>query len=489
MSRQRTIYFDDARHYYLYVYEPPLRLEDAVVPVDQLAGTGVDTFVYGVACRGLFYPSKVGGLCFAHDRPFTEEYGVAFWRALSNLESLINRGVDPLQLLVDRAHERGLEFIASLRIGDNPEIDAYRLSRGGRGLAAPEVRDFLFALVEELLTYEIDGLELDFAAWPAIDWFFQPDEAAENAGLLTDWVGQVADAVGRSGPDRCLGARILPHEAMNEERGLAVRDWLARGHLDFAVPLCYYPSVLDPDLPLDWIIEAAHASDAAVYGFLHPDRSDGTRDFDPRAYATTDMLRAAAANYVDRGVDGLYTWFMPWPLGPEQRSFLQEMADFEALQGGDKQYCLRRRNPDTAALGYDAPLPVEVPYGQPHHLHEISFYIADDLEAQAARVQRVVLRLNVADLVTADRITLLLNGESLWTQRCRRSICTPLDPYMGQWLEFDLVDVRPRRGRNLLALSLDGRPPELECAVRLDDVELRIEYGPYPASGPAQRQR
>ena len=48
MRRQRTIYFNDARHYYYYVFDPPMSLEEARVPVDECAGTGVDTFVYGV---------------------------------------------------------------------------------------------------------------------------------------------------------------------------------------------------------------------------------------------------------------------------------------------------------------------------------------------------------------------------------------------------------------------------------------------------------
>ena len=29
MRRRRTIYFNDARHYYLFVFQPPMTLEDA----------------------------------------------------------------------------------------------------------------------------------------------------------------------------------------------------------------------------------------------------------------------------------------------------------------------------------------------------------------------------------------------------------------------------------------------------------------------------
>ena len=39
MPRQpRTLYFNDARHYYLFAFEPPMRLEDAWRPIDEVAG-------------------------------------------------------------------------------------------------------------------------------------------------------------------------------------------------------------------------------------------------------------------------------------------------------------------------------------------------------------------------------------------------------------------------------------------------------------------
>jgi hypothetical protein len=56
MKRKRVIYANDARHFYLFVFEPPMRMEDMWRPVDEVAGTGVDTLVYGVArADGLFY--------------------------------------------------------------------------------------------------------------------------------------------------------------------------------------------------------------------------------------------------------------------------------------------------------------------------------------------------------------------------------------------------------------------------------------------------
>jgi hypothetical protein len=54
-------------------------------------------------------------------------------------------------------------------------------------------------------------------------------------------------------------------------------------------------------------------------------------------------------------------------------------------------------------------------------------------------------------------------------------------PYHGQWLEFHLEEVRPRKGDNLLEISLDERPPELGAGIVVEDVEIIVEYGPYPS--------
>ena len=115
MRRQRTIYFNDARHFYLFVFEPPMRMEDLWRPVDEVAGTGVDTLVYGVArADGLFYPSRAGK-SFRSD--VDEIDNAIYWKVRHNILSLEERGVDILQALADRAHERGMEFFVSFRMG------------------------------------------------------------------------------------------------------------------------------------------------------------------------------------------------------------------------------------------------------------------------------------------------------------------------------------------------------------------------------------
>ena len=126
-------------------------------------------------------------------------------------------------------------------------------------------------------------------------------------------------------------------------------------------------------------------------------------------------------------------------------------------------------------------LPLQIPQAEPGKLYAIPFYVADDIEAEAYRIRRVTLKVNVFDLVSADRLTFQLNGRSLAGEACLRSASSRLEPYYGQWLEFHLDAVRPRKGDNVLEVSLDERPPELEAGIRIDDVEIIIEYGHYPS--------
>ena len=49
MRKRRTMYHNDARHNYLWLFEPPISMDQAWTPVDEVAGTAVDTLSYCVA--------------------------------------------------------------------------------------------------------------------------------------------------------------------------------------------------------------------------------------------------------------------------------------------------------------------------------------------------------------------------------------------------------------------------------------------------------
>lgn len=485
--KRRTIYFNDARHYYLFVFEPPMALEDAWRPIDEAAGTAVDTFVYGVERGdGLFYPSKVGMRFGQNIQPFDF---AAFWRVWHNMQSLIDRGLDPLTVLIDRAHAKGMDFFASLRMSSYGGIDPkLTVPKGGKGLAHQEVRDHQFSVLEELATrYNVEGVELDFAAAPGgMPLILRKEDAAAFTPVITEYVRKISKMVrGRSGKPGQVGARVYPLEKICLTFGLDVRTWLKEGLVDYVAPMLYSDFNLNPDLPIEWLIQEAHAANVPVYGVIQPyagDESSGTSHDSPkRVHVTPEIMRAAAANYWALGVDGLYAWFLRWPLGAPERQLLTELADPDLIKEASKKYVVRRATKEATEMGYEAALPLKIPSADASKRHPIPFHIADDMTQATERIRQVLLRIEIDNLVSADRLTILLNGKSLAGEVCLRDYGNRVAPYESQWLEFQLRQVKLQKGKNLLEISLDKRPANLKAGIEVQRVEVCVEYGSYPS--------
>ena len=488
MRRQRTIYFNDARHFYLFVFEPPMRMEDMWRPVDEVAGTGVDTLVYGVArADGLFYPSRAGK-SFRSD--MAEIDSAIYWKVRQNILSLQERGVDILQALADRAHDRGMEFFASFRMGTyegvgSPDADP---AEGGRGLADAGARENQLRVFEEMVTqYDMEGLELDFGASPGgMPPVLLDEDVAEYGPVLTEHVRRIAEMTRNAGKQ--VGMRVPCIEEVCEAQGFDVRAWLKEGLVDYVSPMMYANLRLDTQMPMEWTIEAAHEVDVPVYGMLQPFVEVGYPGHGYDEHYTPEMMRAAVSNYLAKGADGVYAWFLDWPLGATERNMLTEMANPDLMVEADKQYRLSRRTEPAAGLGYDTTLPLEIPEAETGRRYSIPVYIADDIEGKADRIKSVTLRMRVGNTVTADRLSVWLNGESLENEAVSRDpgayVRIPVSPhriehYSAQWIEIELSSVRPRQGENVVEVSLDGRPAKLGGGVTVDDLEVVVKYGVY----------
>ena len=479
MRKSRTIYFNDARHYYLFVHEPPISLEEARRPIDDVAETPVDTFVYGVArVDGLYYPSRVGTQ-FRHGEHGPDSPGFqqsAYWRTWHNMKSLEERGLDPLRLLVDRAHERGMEFFASLRLsayaGMDPALDT---REGGRGWLRPEIGDFQFQVLQELaVDYPTDGIELDFAAPPmgAPTFFRDEQDAADGTPGMTAWVERVAGMAHGAGGQ--VGARVYPTLELNRRHGLDILAWLDAEAVDWVVPMIYAHNLIDPNLDLGWLVEPAHRAGASVYAKIQPYYQNAAGDFSSTAFATPAMMRAAVASYWDQDVDGMYTWFLRWPHGPAEHRILADMAGPEVVAAADKHYCFGRQTDATERIGFATELPATLPAAGGSA--EFRFRVADDTQEKEDR--QVLLKLYVAGLIAADRLALSLNGNPLDQGNTERRRPSHRPPYHGLWIEMALESVRPVRGWNRLRVELLGRPDDLISELIIEQIELAVQVLP-----------
>ena len=203
-----------------------------------------------------------------------------------------------------------------------------------------------------------------------------------------------------------------------------MRAWLDEGIVDFVVPLMYEYNRLDPNMPMDWLIEAAHERDVSVYGMLQPTvpSQDVALGQDNRVYANIEQLRGAAASFWSRGVDGLYTWFLRWPPGETERAFLSEMGDPDLIEEKDRTYFVLRRSGEPDNPAYGAALPISIPEADPDERYEIPFYVADDI-AGSDRVSSAVLSIKLMNLIMGDKLTLTLNGAVVSGRTCHQGVC------------------------------------------------------------------
>ena len=511
MNKGRLLFCNDACHTHLYCFEPPISLEDARLPVDEIAGTKVDTLVYGLG-KGpaMFHLTDVGEVFGSHLKAFKDMPGLhcgtlPAWRAYENVMSLKERGVNLLQLLIERAHEKGLEFYASLRqtsgappeevdnyFGSQFKIDHPELCLKGRGkyafnFAYPEVRAERFALAEETVNrYDVDGFEMD---WLSLPYFFEEDEVEQNTPILTEYMREhrrmIDEAAKGRGRSIVFGSRVLPTLEGNLAIGIDVASWVKEGLLDFVVPNYYVDEQMDADFPFEWLVELARGTECKVFPALQrnvgrPREPDG----EPvgEQMASPDHYHAAAAAYWSKGADGIYLAWFNWPIDAPDRQVLSEIHDDELLSEKTKHYVIRGHKEDAASRGYTAQLPVLLINGQDAPGQTVRLFIADDPE-QANTTLKVRLRYTTIH----DSLTVSVNGQALSNDTCSREPhnYTPLEgPLIGKgltsvayiWLEYPVPRGVLQNGANQVGVAMHSRPPKLEGQVVLDRVDLIVKH-------------
>ena len=481
MSRRRLIFYDDARHYHYYIYEPPMSIEQATWTIDAVAGTGVDTFAWGFGVGPtVFHDSKFADVFAGHLDVIPD---VASWRAYENATGLIERGCDPLEVMIDRAHQTGMEFIGSLRLThssdpadtgnahnwqfkiDHPEwalkgsaSDPNR--KNNFNWKHPEVRAERFAIAEETCArYDVDGIELDLTFNP---YYFEENEVEENMQVLTAFLRELRSTANASAKKRGrrldVGARLLPSLQANNDAGFDVVTWIEEGLLDFVVPNVYSHMPIDPDFPFTWATELAKSSGCEVYPALGL-----TLGANREQYASTEHYRAAAAAYWSRGADALYLPWYPWPIGSEQRQILTEISDPDILSEKAKRYYMAPRHTQGVRFGYDALLPASLEAGPV----TLRLYVAEDCQRANA-----ILTLKLGESTSHDLMRVQFNGREL----PQADATYTAFGYEYSTMEFRLDPGALAHGENEISIALLSRPSNLASAVVIEGVEIAVDY-------------
>ena len=505
MPQPRIMFYHDGRHPLIYTYEPPMRKEEYEAAVDELVGTPVEALMF---CLG-------DGRTVLHDTSAGELWGhnvnrwphLIFRRAYQNAKHLIDMGHDPLQIICDRAHEKGMLIYPALLVqqgrGTREEdvrcsdfrFNHMHLEIGARGDLSPdfpgatcldfkhkEVREERFALIYETLhNYDIDGFELQLNYTP---YYFHPDEVGAGREIMTSWIRRVFEAVKESGEERELVIRIPASLEGCEAVGLDVRAWIREGIVDVIIGQAFSgPELVDAMVNFRPLVRAARGFPCRIHAAIQ-----SHVDSDRLHEASIEIIRAAACNYWAQGIDGLYLahWFGNWPYQASFYEKLRELPHPDVMAPKDKYYYVPTetdRYPKPMlepglSMVLPAPLSLEKPA-------IIPFSVSDDLPHWGAsgRVHEVLLRVRIMYTTELDKLTFTLNGQHLTDRMLRvvnemyRMKAPRYRTGSGYWFVFRLdEDHWPVMGANMLQVTLHNRDMEITPQTYLRDVELEIKY-------------
>ena len=516
MPKPRIMFYHDGRHSLIYMYEPPMQKEEYEAAVDELVGTPVEALMFCLGDgRTVLHNTKVGEL-WGHN---VEKWPhLIFRRAHQNAKQLIQNNLDPLCLICDRAHAKGMLVYPTLLVqqgrgerGQDVRCSDFRFDNTHLEIGASgdlpsdfpgltcldfkhdEVREERFSLIEETLNnYPIDGFELQLNYSP---YYFHPDEIEAGCQIMTSWIKRVYEAVKLSGSERELAIRIPASIEGCLQMGLDVRTWLNQGVVDVLIAQTFSgPELLDAMIDFGPLIEAAKGTDCRIHAAIQ-----SHVDSDRLGEATIEMIRAAACNYWAQGVDGLYLahWFGNWPYQASFYEKLRELPHPDVMAPKDKYYYVptetgRYPKPVTEP-GITMALPAALELNKPTTVH---FHTSDDLPRwdKVGRIHEVLLRIRVMNITESDQLCFRLNGMELPDYRHRglgavqattrrkinemyRMQAPRYRTGSGYWFIYRLDQVHwPQKGQNALEVTLLQRDSDVTPQVYIRDVELEIKY-------------
>ena len=539
--RVRFFYNDDGDRPLL-ICQGPFQMQHLFDPVDVLLGTGVTTLCYCACCGSdlAYYPSKV---CSPPDWRETEShrtsptyrrfYQVA--RQLRDLFSSLNRrfvsvakaelrrklgccdendtpqGINILGVVMQRALEKGLEFIPSLRMNDGHfaqkvppqehpltskfwmEHQHLTISKSDPSVSGwmshlldfthQEVRDYRLATMFELIDgYAADGFEMDFTRHYTL---FPPGK--QQPDLITDMVKKARQRLDEKG--KRVGKRLIlivrtpASLELCSLQGLDVVRWMKEDLVDYVVPsspsryICF-------DMPIHEFLEASQGTKCHIYAA--PDsasvRGDGQA-------ATIEMYRAVMTNYYAMGQSGAYLFNFfcrHYPFNAEDYGILRDISCPEALWGRDKHFMT------THESLLDGPhLPVSLT--EIDMKYPIGIFVGEDLrKAQKANIlESIQLRVRIEGFEPDDQVEIRLNEQSLpladaqierpdfaefrkhpqwvWEQTITK------EPFA--WITFDITHRLPKVGQNIVAVTLQKpRNPDHQSQLAITAVDILTRY-------------
>ncbi len=516
-----------------YVDEP--HTVDALdISLRHFIGTQVGAICWSLGAGDIAYawPSKVldnyydrlaegtSALLFDHekgfDSPITKRSPGEDPRNL--MLTLHRQGIDYLPPLITKTRQAGLKFYGSFRMNDchvksDPsgilssrfwrEHQDYRLweiteSRSYYNAALDysyaEVRQHRLDAIRECLAwYDMDGVELDFSRNP---YTFQPSEAWEKRGLLTEFFREIRAIADEAGARRGKKVEVLIRAPFHPDKlrraGMDVDAWLNERLIDKLI-LCNrwndYNQSIEPWLSL------CRDKGVAFYPSLEMEPIHNAAHNHTTNQSVGEIVkrhRALAQNFLAQGAEGVYLFNYPCLLfqvrrTPEEIRALThvffDLGKQETLLGKPMQYAFWQN------------LPVELESRRPAKYHQtipftvfnaglasgsaqasISFHQATEANphANAPEIAEATL--------PAGWVSYWLNGKEIPEARITREpqpagrIASGFDLAPHEKITLTLLPSELKQGENFLGFYIPKFPEERDPVVQI--YELLVDLAP-----------
>ena len=490
----------------------PLTVDDVNDCVDQIAGTGVTTYLMCTGSELVYYPSRYARIIGDDAGGTLDHKGNDFMPVYyRNARLLAEEGTDVVRAALERARYHGMETFLTYRVndlhytdpankgticealfwGEHPE---YWLKDGSQGwhsagaldFTHPQVREHKYLLLAEQLDRYADvsdGLELDFMRFIV---YFRTGEGAGKASLITDLVRRVrakVDSVAAAcGHSILLTARVPVQFGECLEKGLDVRAWVEEGLVDFLTLGVHWCG--DPAIDVDAF--RAQLGKAGARIPIYATIDDG--GFRPREIFSHGSLRGMADFALAHGADGIYLfnyYLAEYLMGGSKtdsipgtdacrtrsRELLRELGSAKTLRGRNKILAWSASPPEYLIHSL-TPLPLDLP-------GELALPLGAPLRGRNRPREAVLLLRTTCD---PAHLTLQFAGETL--SRLDDEVCAhyhrngPLDAGEKVSAYAMPVPLLRRHPNALLQLqALNGK------ASRLTRMELLLRFGDTAEKG------
>jgi hypothetical protein len=392
--------------------------------IDPLAHTGISSFIHNVnPGMNMGYASKAAQM-YHWDPPADipkESWNKLGLNMSNNLAWLTRDGIDPVNLVMNRARLRGMEAMLTFRMNELHDVDKpsspllspfwkahpdYRVGgyegwgKEALNYARLEVRGYFFAILREIVDrYDLDGLELDFMRFPYY-FPYRADSMGAYSRIMTDFVQQVrrltdSTSVAR-GRKILLTARVPTSLQGCAHVGLDPATWSRKGLIDFLTVAPFLST--ETEIPVAEF--KAACGSIPIYTCL--EFTIGARQM------TKEEKRAAAALLYAAGSDGMYlfNYFVAWDAGfHADTDVLAELANPELLIGKDKLYTIAIPRYPVPGVSLPGQVPIKLKKGD-----EKTVVVRT---VEPVRPRSVILRIECADTLAAGDLQLKMNGVAL----------------------------------------------------------------------------